>query len=102
MKKQKKNIFPLLLLPATIIMLFIFFILLGNHAAAEEGNSNQIQRYESVLIKDGDTLSSIADTYARQYSHYSQQTYMEAVIDLNNLSSEYIDAGNYILLPIYH
>ena len=102
MKKHKKTSFSFLLIPATIIMLFVFFILFGNHAAAEEGDLNQIQRYESILIKDGDTLSSISNMYAKKFSHYTQQTYMEAIIDLNNLSSEYIHSGNYILLPVYH
>ena len=50
-------------------------------------------------IKSGDTLSSLADTYAEKYSNLSKAEYEEAIISLNSLSSENIHAGGYLLLP---
>ena len=55
--------------------------------------------YENVLIKSGDTLSSLADTYAEKYSNLSKAEYEEAIISLNSLPSENIHAGGYLLLP---
>ena len=55
--------------------------------------------YRKVLIKSGDTLSSLADTYAEKYSNLSKAEYEEAIISLNSLSSENIHAGGYLLLP---
>ena len=91
----------LLFVPVTIVLLIIFFFLMGNHATAEAGNLNDMKGYESVLIKDGDTLSSIASCYAKEYSHYSDREYMNAIVSLNSLTSEHIQSGVYILLPKY-
>lgn len=102
MNKQKRTISPFVLVFAVIIMLFVFFLLFSSRASAGEGDLNQIQRYESVLIKDGDTLSSLSHTYADQYSHYTNETYLEAVMQLNDLSSEHIHSGDYLLMPVYH
>lgn len=96
-----KNRFTILLISITLLFLFIFFLLLGKHASAENGQQNTINGYESVLIKDGDTLQSIAKTYSVQYSRYSYNKYMEAIVSLNSLTSDHIQSGKYILLPKY-
>ena len=75
--------------------------MLGSSASAEAGDMNVMKSYDTVLIKDGDTLSSVAASYADSYSHFSEEDYQEAIISLNNLSSEYIQAGSYLLLPQY-
>lgn len=91
----------LIFISVTIILLLIFLYLMGNHATAEAGNLNDMKGYESILIKDGDTLSSIATCYAKEYSHYSDHEYMDAIVSLNSLTSEHIQSGVYILLPKY-
>ena len=101
MSKKMKNNKLILFVPITIIMLVIFFLLLGNHSTAEAGDLNDMRVYESVLIKEGDTLTDIASRYAKEYSHFSSNEYMNAIVSLNSLSSEYIRAGEYILLPKY-
>lgn len=103
MSNQQNKPISLLLIPITIFLVILFctFLGTGNSVAAEEGEHSQMQRYESILIRDGDTLSSISADYAEQYSSYSEQIYMQSIIELNDLSSEYIQAGNYILLPVY-
>lgn len=90
-----------LLLPITLVLFIIFFLLLGNQATAEAGNLNEMKGYESVLIKDGDTLTTIADTYAKEYSHYTNSEYLDAIVSLNSLSTEHIQSGGYLLLPKY-
>lgn len=101
MRHRKMNRFAFLLIPATLFFLLLFFFLFGSHVSAEAGNLNDMKGYETVLIKEGDTLSSVAATYADEYSYFTEDEYREAVITLNNLSSEYIQAGNYLLLPQY-
>lgn len=78
-----------------------FFVAGGSDASANSGDLNNMKSYESVLIKEGDTLSSLARQYASPKSHFSVHEYQKAIVSLNNLSSEYIKAGNYLLLPNY-
>ena len=79
--------FTFILVPA-IILLLVFL-----------SGFTTMKSYENVLIKSGDTLSSLADTYAEKYSNLSKAEYEEAIISLNSLSSENIHAGGYLLLP---
>lgn len=101
MKNIRLHRIAFFLIPATLLLLLVFFFIFGSHAAAEAGDLNDMKSYESVLVKDGDTLCSIATNYAKEYSHYTNREYMDAIVSLNNLSSEYIHSGDYILLPRY-
>ena len=83
----------------TLLLIIIFFTAGGAGASASSGDLDNMKNYESVLIKDGDTLSSIARQYASDMSHFSEQEYLESIISLNNLDSDYIIAGHYLLLP---
>ncbi len=83
----------------TLLLIIIFFTAGGADASASSGDLDNMKNYESVLIKDGDTLSSIARQYASDMSHFSEQEYLESIISLNNLDSDYIIAGHYLLLP---
>lgn len=96
-----KNHLLLFLIPFTIFVMIGVFFLFGTHVFAEAGDLNDMKRYETVLVKSGDTLCSIADLYAEKNSHFSKIEYMESIISLNALDSEYIQAGQYILIPIY-
>lgn len=83
----------------TLLLIMFFFVAGGADASASSGDLNNMKNYESVLIKDGDTLSSIAERYASDMSHFSVPEYLEAIVSLNNLTSDYIVAGHYLLLP---
>ena len=102
MKKTRMNNHLIYwVIAATFLLLLFFFLILGGKVSAEAGTMNEMKSYDTVLVKDGDTLSSVASSYAREYSHFSLEDYQEAIISLNNLSSEYIQAGSYLLLPQY-
>lgn len=98
MKKSKFNVGALFILPVLIVFVCLWLIM-GTEASANTGDINQLKNYESVLIKDGDTLTSIAAEHAECYSYYSNEKYMEAIMNLNNLESEHIKSGSYLLLP---
>lgn len=91
------------LVPTTIVFMFIFFFIFssGSHVSADAGDLNDMKSYESVLVRDGDTITSLADNYVKEYSHFTKSEYVEAIVSLNNLSSEYIQSGSYLLLPRY-
>ncbi len=102
MKKKITRVMPVVIVIMTVLLfVLLFFLLLGNKAAANTGYLDSMKGYESVLIRKGDTLSTITHRYAAEKSNFTEQEYMEAVISLNNLQSEYLTTGNYILLPEY-
>lgn len=92
-----------LIIPAILILAFIFSFAFssGNRVSADAGDLNTMKSYESVLVREGDTISSLADSYAKEYSHLTKEDYVEAIVSLNNLSSEYIQSGSYLLMPRY-
>ena len=70
---RKKSHISFLLISSTILLFFFFFLMLGNPVSAEAGNMKEMKSYESILVKEGDTLSSVAATYANVYSCFSKE-----------------------------
>ncbi len=98
MKNLKVNTGVLLIIPVLAIFICVW-LFMGTEVSASTGDINQLKTYQSVLVKDGDTLTSIASQHAKENSYYSDEKYMEAIIGLNNLESQHIKAGTYLLLP---
>lgn len=102
MTKKMYRVKPISFITLTFILLVLFVFFFGNRSTANSGNLNDdMKGFESVLIKKGDTLTDIAGKYSPKYSHVSSGEYMEAIVSLNSLSTQYIHAGEYILLPKY-
>lgn len=56
--------------------------------------------YKSIEINYGDSLWSLADTYAgEQYA--SAQDYIDEVMHINHLSDDTLIAGQYLVVPYY-
>ena len=100
MRKLLQLRFTFILVPAIILLLVFLSGFTGKTASADMSGQHTMESYENVLIKSGDTLSSLADTYAEKYSNLSKAEYEEAIISLNSLPSENIHAGGYLLLPM--
>lgn len=88
------------LLP-TLILILCFCFFFHSQVSADSGDVSQITSVRSILVKKGETLTSIARKYAPEYSHFSAKEYTENILLLNNMDSEHIEAGHYILLPNY-
>ena len=74
--------FTFILVPAIILLLVFLSGFTGKTASADMSGQHTMKSYENVLIKSGDTLSSLADTYAEKYSNLSKAEYEEAIISL--------------------
>lgn len=77
-----------------------FCFLFSSQANADEGDTGRIRGYEQVLIRPGDTLTSLSKKYAAKYYRGSVSEYKEQIVRLNNLSSEYIREGIYLMMPV--
>ena len=71
----------------------IFFPTIVN-ASTKEATS-----YESIQIDKGDTLWSLAEEY--RSDNISTNDFVKEIKDINGLSSDYINEGNYLIIPIY-
>ena len=88
------------LLPV-FIMLGCFFFAFNTPVSADAGGLSHVSKVESVLVRKGDTLSSLAGYYGARYSHVSRGEYLDQIRQLNDMDSDYITAGSYLLVPDY-
>ena len=85
---------------AVVVLCALFFILFYSNASADSGDLLDIRGYEQVLIHSGDTLDGLAKKYAGIYSHISPSEYKNQIIQLNDLDSDYIREGIYLMMPV--
>ncbi|MCI7129390.1 MAG: LysM peptidoglycan-binding domain-containing protein [Lachnospiraceae bacterium] len=89
----------ILLNMALIVILFCTFafstITTAKHTQAAQRNTQTT--YESVRITGGDSLWSIAQEYR---GIEPTEDFVEELMVINNLSSDHIQSGSYILVPV--
>ncbi len=85
---------------AVVVLCALFFVLFCSNVSAQSGDSLNVRGYEQVLIRPGDTLDKLSRQYAGIYSHISPSEYKNQIIQLNDLDSDYIREGIYLMMPI--
>ena len=81
-----------------VIILSISVI--GSIAVVKADESIQYNKsFISIEIEYGDTLSSIAQEHAIMDTEYDD--YIQEIRNINNLSSDTIHAGCYLMIPVY-
>lgn len=66
-------------------------------SAHEEADMGQFKYYKSIQIQPGDTLWEIAeDTMTSEYDSVAE--YVDVLKDMNSLSSDNIEAGQYLMI----
>ncbi len=89
----------LLLVIGTFILLFSCLFLGNFMSSAHENDTNSVQStyYKSIRIQPGDTLWDIAEeTMTSEYE--STKEYVQVLKDMNSLSSDHIEAGQYLIV----
>lgn len=83
----------------TILFLFVLFVMPERSASA--GNDS-VRTYQiiSVEIEGGDSLWSIASAYYTD-EFFSIRNFITEIKRMNNLSSDTLYAGSYLLIPQY-
>lgn len=98
-KNSKESIFCLSTLSFVFLLVLGCFIFHSNTVNAKENASSE-KYYTSVYIEPGDTLTSIAKEYqTEEYSDLSE--YIEEIMYINQLYSDDITAGCYLVIPYY-
>lgn len=97
-RSTKVNNNIIMLTIAVILVLSITMI--GHIRLVKADESVQYDKtFQAIEIEPGDTLSAIAQEYARSEADY--QDYMEEVIEINGLKDGQIHAGCYLMIPVY-
>jgi len=92
--KMTRIIVPVLAI--MILSMVVFFQILGE----AQCHTDKEQHVTSVYIEKGDSLWSIASKYYTSECG-SMKTYIQEIYTTNNLTSESIHEGNYLLIPYY-
>ena len=83
-----------------ILFLIVVFGIFKEVKASSGDSADRKFICQSVKIEKKDTLWSIAeDYYSNEYDDIAD--YVEAIKEANNLKSDTIHAGNYIIVPYY-
>lgn len=83
-----------------VFLCMIFFVIFGSRVSADSGDLTGIHGYEQILVRPGDTLDGLSAQYAQEFSHISTTEYKSLIIRLNNLASDYLREGVYLLMPV--
>ncbi len=95
--KRRITVFVLSLVLFSV-MAIIFF---GSKSQASDiDNPTLCKYYKSVMVSEGETLTDLAGTYGG--AHYkSTSDFIREVCYINNLESDSITAGLYLIVPYY-
>lgn len=92
------------LLAIAIILVVTLGILLGSSVSAKASSDKDVSSYNkyyvSIRIESGDTLWTIADEYVEGFN-LSKSNYIKEVCQINSISEDNIQAGDYIVVPYY-
>ena len=97
--KTYKNIFYLFLIALSLTFIVFIGIAFNNGGRRANASSDFSTCYISVMVEDGDTLFSLADKYYSSYSG-TKENFIESICRINNIDSDNIDAGEYIIIPL--
>ncbi len=96
-RRTQKKLNKYVLICAFIAILAILIAATGMFVQAQEKNE---VLYTSIEIQDNDTLWAIASTYCDP-DEESITEYIENIKEINNISSDQIISGNYLIIYEY-
>ena len=87
-------------LSVILISVIILFGIIRNVTASAAHDRSRQLTCKSVYVDDNDTLWSIAEEYyTDEYNDIKE--YVNAIMETNNLSSDVIFKGSYLIIPYY-
>ena len=98
---NKSNHIRLKISIGMLLVVFLFMTTLIN-TTAKNSTAYVEKQYKSVLIDEGDTIWDIAsENNDEALSCLSTDDYIKYIEDINNIDTDNITAGSYIIVPVY-
>lgn len=83
-----------------IVAIILLVFCITTKVKAANYNRERSLRVKSIMIQEGDTLWDIAaSNYSEEYSSIS--AYVEKIKECNNITSDIIHTGMYLIIPYY-
>lgn len=103
-RRRKVYLEKLALAAATLVLVISLSAVLGSNFAKAENNSDSVsvqhKYYKSIVIDSGDTLWGIAEEY-RDEHYKSTCDYVDELMNINDLTTDEIHAGQYLTVAYY-
>lgn len=102
MRKLQLRRHIMISLLTVILVLGCSCLFFGFKSKAQGGDERiYCKYYKSVMVRSGDTIWDYADLYADREFYDSYESYINEVMNMNGLTDDHIQSGQYILLPYY-
>ncbi len=99
-QELKRNLMMGIITCILIVSLSIAFGSILVHA--QSGDAEQSYKYyTSIEVQHGETMWSIARNNLDPDHYIDIQTYIQEVVQINNLTDDQIVAGQYLIIPYY-
>lgn len=102
--RRQKEIRRKIILTALSVCIFLTCALSYNafvSNASSDLDDVSYKYFTSIEVVYGDTLWSIAEEYKDEHFYDSTKEYVDEVMNMNNLSSAKITAGQNLIIPYY-
>lgn len=97
---KRKMVLLLTMILSITIGSIIFGSVFSSAQASAEETGVEYKYYKSIKIEKGDSLWSIAKEY-RTDAYDSTREYIDELIEINNLTSDEIHQGQYLIVAYY-
>lgn len=98
----RRNIFLLIFALGFICVAVFYANSMISKAGAAKEEELSFKYYKNICMEEGETLTSIARTYADQAHYESHDKYIREVIYMNHLeNADDICEGTYLIIPYY-
>ena len=97
--RKQKTLFAVILI--VLVSLGVLFGTSMNAFASSKTDVSSLNKYyTSIEIESGDTLWDISDEYISNLN-VSKAEYIREICELNNISEDEIQTGDFIIIPYY-
>lgn len=99
-KNERRKNLLLFVIAIFLVLLLSFTVNVFLSKAQSEDQEIEFKYYKSVLVKNGDTLWSLASEN-KNFSYTSNEEYYEEIMQINGLKDDKITAGSYLIVPYF-
>lgn len=98
----KKNFLRVCAIIIVAAVVLAAVLIMSSNAVKTHASSAYLEKYyQSITIKPGDTLWSIAEEYMEKNIYSDARAYIKEVKEINSLSTDDINSGCHLIIPCY-